>query len=205
MMNSAERVSRRQSILEAARITLRERGLEAIRMDDIAGRVGIARPNLYRYFSHKDDLVKALLEVEILETHRRRRHRIPLRGPVRPILVESLVQGSELARGNELLSMIFADGLADVTAKLVAMDDHLLEIEFAYWRPVLEHGRARHEIRTNLTDDRIMRWFMTNHYVLMTRPELVGDDVRSWLEDFVVTPILADVAPGSAEIHRKAT
>ncbi len=191
-------------ILEAARITLREKGFSATRMDDIAGRVGIARPNLYRYFAKKEDLVRALLEVEILETHNQRRHRIPVRGPVRPILVESLHVGADLARGNELLSLIFADSLADVTARLVADDDELLALETEYWRPILEHGRRRNELRPGLSDDRILRWFMTNHYVLMSRPELVGEDIRSWIDDFVVPPVLAGAGAAAEAPERKA-
>ena len=183
--------SRRQAIIDAARTTLKAKGLEGTRMDDIAGKVGIARPNLYRYFANKEELVKALLEAEINDVNDQRRHRVPVTGPVRNLIVKSLVIGSELATNNELLSMVFTDDLGEVTAKLVAQDNSLMAIESAYWQPVLDHGRRRGELASGLTNERILHWFMTNHYVFMSRPELISGSRKAWIEDFVVPPVLA--------------
>lgn len=190
-MGGREVNTRRQAIIEAARVTLRERGFEGTRMDDIAGQVGIARPNLYRYFANKEDLVRALLEAEILAVNNQRRHRIPVSGPVRDLIVESLLVGAELTMRNELLSVIFSEELGEVAARLVADDSNLMSMEVEYWQPILDHGRRREELDSDMPDARILHWFMTNHYVFVTRPELIDGDIRAWIEDFVVKPVLA--------------
>ncbi|QSE92091.1 TetR/AcrR family transcriptional regulator [Rhodococcus pseudokoreensis] len=203
-MGGREVNTRRQAIIEAARVTLRERGFEGTRMDDIAGQVGIARPNLYRYFANKEELVRALLEAEILAVNNQRRHRIPVSGPVRDLIVESLLVGAELTMRNELLSVIFSEELGEVAARLVADDSNLMSMEVDYWQPILDHGRRREELDSDMPDARILHWFMTNHYVFVTRPELIDGDIRAWIEDFVVKPVLATPrrpAPDSPEMR----
>ncbi|MFE5708245.1 TetR/AcrR family transcriptional regulator [Rhodococcus koreensis] len=182
--------SRRQEIIDAARVTLREKGFEATRMDDIAGQVGIARPNLYRYFSNKEDLVRALLDAEISAVNNQRRYRIPLSGNVRDLLIESLSMGADLAASNELLSVVLTDDLGAISAKLIAADETIMAREADYWRPILRYGRQRDELNSSISDNRILSWFMANHYVFLARPELVIGDRREWIADFVVAPVL---------------
>ncbi|WP_216892229.1 TetR/AcrR family transcriptional regulator [Nocardia alni] len=194
------RSSRRRAIIEAARVTLRDKGFDGTRMEDIAGQVGIARPNLYRYFSNKEDLVRALLETEIVSVNNQRRHLIPLSGSVRDLIVESLVIGAELSACNELLAVVFDEDLGRVAARLVAVDSDLMSMECDYWKPILEYGRGRGELMAGLSDERILHWFMSNHYVFMARRELVSGSMRSWIEDFVVPPVLAAPA-GNATVR----
>lgn len=197
------RADRRRAIIEAARTILRDKGIDGTRMDDIAGEVGIARPNLYRYFSNKEELVRALLHNEIVSVNDERRRRIPISGPVRDIIAESLVIGAELSASNELLSVVFTEEFGDVAAKLVAADSGVMWMECDYWQPILDHGRRRGELVSRLTDERIMHWFMSNHYVFMSRRELVSGDLRRWIEDFVVAPIVVRPAPATNVSQRR--
>lgn len=47
-------------ILAAARVVLARRGADAMRMQDVADRAGIAKGTIYLYFSGKADLLSAL-------------------------------------------------------------------------------------------------------------------------------------------------
>ncbi|GAB7016445.1 TetR/AcrR family transcriptional regulator [Methanogenium cariaci] len=51
----------RRRIMEAALEEVNEHGLQALRMEDVAARVGISRATLYNYFSDKETLLKELL------------------------------------------------------------------------------------------------------------------------------------------------
>ena len=54
-------MARRQAILEAALSVFAERGFEAARLDDVAGRAGVAKGTLYLYFRDKQALFEALV------------------------------------------------------------------------------------------------------------------------------------------------
>lgn len=177
-------------ILDAAREVFRQHGEASASMDDIATAAGIARPNIYRYFANRKALVLEVLVAEIEASNAERRRALPIIGPVRELLVESLVMGAERVRANKLLTATLKDGL-DVAAQVVSGDRRILDVEFEYWAPLLAHGRARREITPHLSDERIVRWFMTFHFLAASRPELVDDDVRSWIADFIVPPVLA--------------
>ncbi|WP_009760419.1 TetR/AcrR family transcriptional regulator [Rhodococcus sp. JVH1] len=192
---------KRAVILDAARDVFGERGINGTRMDDVADRAGIARPNLYRYFPSKDELIKRVVIAEVAKINAERRQRLPVEGSVRELIVESLAEGVERTDRDMLLAVAFADDTVGVTAELVATDDQLLGVELEYWRPILAHGRARGEIADHLSDEKIVRWFMTNHYFFMTSSTLFPADLRPWISDFIVPAVLqhGDVPSGDNE------
>lgn len=189
---------KRGAILEAARGIFLASGIEGARMDDVAKRASIARPNLYRYFSSKDELVRLLVIDEVSATNRQRLEKMVISGPVGEILVESLVAGAARVQGDTLLAIAFTEGMSGVIADLISHDEDLLAAELDYWRPILAHGRARAEIADDLSDARIVRWFMTNHYFFAIRSVLFPNGPRSWVTDFVVPAVLA---PGVRRSH----
>ena len=67
--------ARRMDIIDAAALLFHERGYHSTSMEDIAARVGLAKPTLYHYFRSKDEILleihTAMIEV-ILENHERR-------------------------------------------------------------------------------------------------------------------------------------
>ena len=61
MAESDHETQRRKAILEAAYHTFGQYGLRKTSMDDIASAVGISRPALYRHYSSKIDIYRALV------------------------------------------------------------------------------------------------------------------------------------------------
>lgn len=55
-----EREARRRSILDAARVVFREKGIAGATMDDVAQRAELSKGALYLYFASRDDLFLAL-------------------------------------------------------------------------------------------------------------------------------------------------
>jgi AcrR family transcriptional regulator len=62
MPRSAERT--RQTILDAAYLQFRRRGYTRVSLDDIAGAARVTKRTLYYHFRSKDDLLRAVLEVQ---------------------------------------------------------------------------------------------------------------------------------------------
>src|SRR5260370_12368713 len=56
----------RERILAAAERCIERHGIRKTTMDDIASEVGLSRPNVYRYFADRDDLL-----IELITRHAR--------------------------------------------------------------------------------------------------------------------------------------
>lgn len=180
-------------ILRAAAACFRERGVEGTSMGDIAAAAGLQRPNLYRYFAGKEALLLAVLMRETRAVHDERRARLQLTGAVGPLLVESLVSGQELARGDELIRFAMSGEAARLTADLVRSETLLFDEEKVYWEPLLAYGRERGELRDDLGDEEIIRWFFVSQFLMFSHQELFPPDVvRAQVERFIVPAVLAD-------------
>lgn len=183
-------MSARERIVDAAREEFLSAGIGPTRMDTIAKRVGIARPNVYRYFKRKQDLVKEVILHEVRAVNVQRRARIPLEGPSADIMLASLVMGADLINKTEFLSFALRTDREQVTAFLASNDDDLFATQHQYWEPILEHVRMRGDLRDGLDDDRIIRWFMSNNFSLVTLPEMYPGSMTAWFADFVIPPVL---------------
>ncbi|GHO64952.1 hypothetical protein KSC_038440 [Ktedonobacter sp. SOSP1-52] len=64
-LKERQRQQREQLILHASEEILLEKGYHEMCMDEVAARVGIAKGTLYLHFSRKEDLVLALLELQM--------------------------------------------------------------------------------------------------------------------------------------------
>lgn len=181
----------RERIVDAAREAFRRDGFAGTALDDIANLAGVARPNLYRYFDSRKDLVLEVLVDEIRRTNAARWRKLTLAGPVRPLIESSLVLGHEIAHDDYLARVGYTTEALAITADLVSAEPRILDAQYEYWGPLLEYGRARREIAPQLTNERIVRWFLAAHVLLTERPELVPDaDVGAWFRDFVVPPVV---------------
>lgn len=182
-----------ERIVAAARRCFHRSGWTATRMDEIAEEADLLRPNLYRYFASKDALMTEVIVREFRVAHAERRRLLPMEGPVRPLLVESMVLGFEFSGQDELVKLNMSPDAISLTARLVSTEQKILDVEYEYWGPLLEYGRARREITTLLSNERIVRWFISVHFMFLERPEFYGEvtTVRGYVEDFVISPILA--------------
>lgn len=110
-----EAVGRIPDILNAAAAEFAERGFPGARMEDIAARVGVTKPVIYRYFKGKEALLEALIDRELMLDYSQitleiRGHT----GPVRPILNTVLAQVKRTVPGSAdrlwVLRLMLADG-----------------------------------------------------------------------------------------------
>lgn len=181
----------RERIFDAAREAFRRDGIAGTRLDDIAASAGLSRPNLYRYFPNRKALVVEVLIYEIRQVNAARWRQLTLAGPVRPLILQSLMLGHETAHDDYRELLGFEREALAMTADVASSEPSILEAQFEYWIPVLEYGRVRREIAPHLTNEQIVRWFLAAHVQLAERPELVPNgDVLVWFRDFVVPPVV---------------
>ena len=178
---------RRAAIVAAARECFQRYGLARTRMDDVAQRVGIVRPNLYRYFPSKEAVAAAVAAEESQRINDVRRERIPVEGPVGDLLAASIVLGLELALEDEYI----VDLLSLENRELVPETIHSASVRYDYWKPIFDHGRARGEVRADLTDEDLMRWLSSIQLHFLSQRELYPTlaDIERDVRLFVVPSI----------------
>jgi len=170
-------------------------GLAAVTLNAVASRLGLTTMAVYRYFPNKEAVVLEVLMRETRAVHAERRARVRLSGPVGPLLVESLVSGQELARTDELIRFAMSGETAQLTADLVRSETLLFNEEKAYWEPLLAYGREREELRDDLSDEEIVRWFFVSQFLMFSHEDFFPPEaVRAQVERFVVPAVLKDAA-----------
>jgi len=179
---------RRGAIMAAARECFQKWGLARTRMDDIAQRVGIVRPNLYRYFPSKEALAATASAEESRRLNERRRKRLPVKGPVGELIAGSIVLGLQLALEDEYI----VDLLSMENRDLVPETINAAAVRYEYWQPIFEHGRARGELRSDLSDEDLMRWLSTIQLHFLSQRALYPtiDDIEREVRLFVVPSIV---------------
>lgn len=86
-LRRGEADARIPEILDAALIAFAEKGFAATRMDDIAARVGVSKPIIYRHFATKNDLFQALMTRDFLRPYEEAQKVMSVyNGPLRPLL-----------------------------------------------------------------------------------------------------------------------
>jgi AcrR family transcriptional regulator len=178
---------RRGAIVAAARQCFQRYGLARTRMDDIAQRVGIVRPNLYRYFPSKEAVAAAVSAEESRRINEIRRERLPVEGPVGDLIAASIVLGLQLALEDEHIVDLLRLENRDLVPETIAA----ATVRYEYWQPIFEHGRARGELRSDLTDDDLIRWLSSVQLHFLEQRALYPtiDDIERDVRLFVVPSI----------------
>ena len=182
----------RERILSAAANCFRRIGVAATRMEDIADEVGMQRPHLYRHFSGKDDIVRLVIVDEVRRRGRDLRRRISLRGPVGPLLLESIMNGLELSAADWVTQYMVSPEAAHDVERIIAAPGGVVDSGWDYWGPLIAYGRGRGEIRDDLDDAEIVRWFISLTFMLLQNPGLFASfgGPGHYLELFVIPAVL---------------
>lgn len=181
--------ARPTEIVSAARRCFQQWGLAKTTMDDIAKDVGIARPNLYRYFPNKAAVASAVSAAESERINAYRRARIPVEGPTEEVIIRSVVMGIELAMADDYLVDLMTRDNRDLVPATIEADDARLD----YWQPIFEHGRARGELRADTTDDDLLRWLSSTQLHFLINPDLYPtiDEIARDVRMFVVPAMIS--------------
>lgn len=184
-------VTARERIIASAVDCFRSSGIRQTRMSDIADHSGIARPNLYRYFSSRRALLLEAVVTEARSTHARRLARLPIAGPAADLLTDALVLGHTTAVNDEFI-LILIEEIPKVTADLLIKETDVLSVELEYWGQILRHCRERGELRGDIDDRSVMRWLLFIQFTCLERREFFTDphDLRSYFGSFVIPGLL---------------
>jgi AcrR family transcriptional regulator len=147
----------RERILTAAERCIARYGFRKTTMDDIASEVGLTRPNVYRYFADRDDLL-----IELNTRHARalldRAHKSVSRQSGLPDqIVESILYIAEHARRDPLTRHVIDPDATSLGRRMITSGtSEMLKAEL--WDPYLDAAIANNELPPGVRRADIHLW-----------------------------------------------
>src|SRR5271163_3618502 len=121
----------RERILAAAERCIDRHGIRKTTMDDIASEVGLSRPNVYRYFADRDDLL-----IELITRHARalcnRAHKsISRRNSLTDQIVETVLYTADHARRDHLTRHILEPDGTSLGQRLITSGTRMCLVKWS--------------------------------------------------------------------------
>lgn len=189
-----EEDSTNQRILDSARSLYIEYGLRRTTMEDVAKRAGMGRATLYRRFSEKDQLFKAVIFRDLQRSLLIIEEAIKEMGSAVDALLESFVLFCRMTNGNELLQRLLKSEPDHVLPYLTTDFEVIMSFSRQYLAMQLERGQKPGHIRAG--DPQVMAEMMLRlTQSLMLSPKGVinpaeESSLRSFAEDYL-RPLIA--------------
>lgn len=188
-----EEDSTNQRILDSARSLYIEYGLRRTTMEDVAKRAGMGRATLYRRFSEKDHLFKAVILRDTQRNLAKVEKAISKESTALNGLLEAFVQFGALLHGNELMQRLLKSEPDHVLPYLTTDVEGIMTFARHYLSLQLQRGQSLGHIRagdTSVMAEMLLRLTQS----LMLSPKGVinpGDEksMRQFAESFL-RPIL---------------
>ena len=169
----------RERILGAAERCIDRHGIRKTTMDDIASEVGLSRPNVYRYFVDRDDLLIELITRHARALVDRTRKSISRQSNLPDQIVESVLYTAEHARRDPLTRhVIDPDGTSLGRRMIASGTTETMRCEM--WDPVLDAAVANNELLPGLPRSDIHLWLGNVTKMVMRGLEDGDGDLRRY-------------------------
>jgi AcrR family transcriptional regulator len=143
--------------LAAAERCIDRHGIRKTTMDDIASEVGLSRPNVYRYFADRDDLLIELITRHARTLLDRTRKAISRQITLPDQIVEGVLYIADHARDDSLTMHVIApDGTSLGRRMATSGTSEMIRAEM--WDPVLDAALANNELPRGLPRSDIYLW-----------------------------------------------
>jgi AcrR family transcriptional regulator len=177
----------RERILTAAERCIDRHGIRKTTMDDVACEVGLTRPNVYRYFADRDDLLIELITRHARALVARARKPISRQGSLADQIVETVLYTADHGRRDPLTRHVIDPDATSLGKRMIASGTtEMCRAEM--WDPLLDAAVANNELPPGLPRSDIHLW-LSNVTKMVMRGLEDGDGgvrrYRSILRRFV--------------------
>jgi AcrR family transcriptional regulator len=169
----------RERILIAAERCIDRHGIRKTTMDHVASEVGLTRPNVYRYFADRDDLLIELITRHARALVGRARKPISRQGSLADQIVEKILYTADHGRRDPLTRHVIDPDATSLGKRMIASGTtEMCRAEM--WDPLLDAAVANNELPPGLPRSDIHLW-LSNVTVMVMRGLEDGDgDVRRY-------------------------
>jgi AcrR family transcriptional regulator len=168
----------RERILAAAERCIDRHGIRKTTMDDVASEAGLTRPNVYRYFADRDDLLLELITRHARALLARARKSISRQGSLADQIVEKILYTADHARRDPLTRHILDPDGTSLGKRMIASGTSAM-CRAEMWDPLLDAAVANNELP----------------------PGLPRSDIHMWLGD-VTKMVMRGIEDGEGDIRR---
>jgi len=169
----------RERILAAAERCIDRHGIRKTTMDDVACEVGLSRPNVYRYFADRDDLLIELITRHARALVDRAGKSISRQGSLADQIVETVLYTADRGRRDPLTRPIIDPDATSLGRRMNASGTTEMR-RAEMWDPLLDAAVANNELPPGLPRSDIHLW-LGNVTVMVMRGLEDGDgDVRRY-------------------------
>ena len=182
-----------EHVVEAARACFAERGISGTRMDDVAQRARMSRPNLYSFVTGRAELLElvALARLHELGLQLEERAR-GLDGDVGEALVDQIIATTRLGREDpEFISLAEAMPRFALTVMLTSGDSPIHQINARIFGPLLARALADGRLRSDVPIDALHEWLQNIVTLLASRDDLDDEAQRILVRRFVLPGLLS--------------
>jgi AcrR family transcriptional regulator len=169
----------RERILAAAERCIDRHGIRKTTMDDVASEVGLTRPNVYRYFADRDDLLIELITRHARALFGRARKPISRQGSVADQIVEKILYTADHGRRDPLTRHVIDPDATSLGKRMIASGTtEMCRAEM--WDPLLDAAVANNELPPGLPRSDIHVWLSNVTKMVMRGLEDGEGDVRRY-------------------------
>lgn len=149
----------KKKLLESALSLFKEKGFEAVTIEEIARRAGTAKGSFYTYFSTKSDII--IEEFRAFDAYYRKYSRNLKRctsaGDKLTAFTRAQARYIRDKIGVDMLKVLYANQVITEGSNRVIIDEN--RFWFSLIRNIMEEGRERGEFRIDIAVDEMTRWF----------------------------------------------
>jgi AcrR family transcriptional regulator len=177
-------------VVVAARKCFAERGVARTRMDDVAEAAGMARQNVYRYVSGREELV----ELAVIERLREFQEQLlsdldESAGDLPSAIVDHILRSVRIGR-DDAEFLYLTDALPRVELNLLVGSPEVREIVRDSFEPLLRRARTEGALRTDASEDEMIEWLQGVLTLLTPRTDLDEAALERLIEKFTLPVLL---------------
>jgi AcrR family transcriptional regulator len=179
-------------VVSAARECFAELGIGATRMDDVARRARMSRPNLYSFVSGRAELIELVALARLAELGRSLQERArALDGETGEAIVDQVVATIQLGREDpEFITLAEAMPRFALNELLSSGTSPIHQINATIFGPLLARAMGEGRLRSDVPLDAMFEWLQTVVTQLAARNDLDDESLRVMVRRFVLPALL---------------
>jgi AcrR family transcriptional regulator len=181
-------------VVAAARKSFADKGVARTRMDDVAEAAGMARQNVYRYVSGREELV----ELAVIERLREFQEHLLADlhesvGDLASAIIDHILRSVRIGRDDPEF-LYLTDALPRVQLNLLVGSPEVREIVRESFEPLIGRARSEGALRTDASEDEMVEWLQGVLTLLTPRTDLGETALRRMVEKFTLPVLLKQTA-----------
>ena len=182
-----------ERVVAAARRCFARYGVDRTTMHDIAKETGIGRTGVYRLGLTRPEITEAAIVSRLRELGETIRPIADRDAPFAELLLDTSIATVDAARSDpELHNLLDTTTTVSLHRLITGHESAMQTIVMDVLGPMLRRGRQHGQIRTDVSDERVVEWLRGVYLMLMLREDLNPEGERALVADFVLPSLVVD-------------